>query len=110
LPVYIRSPSSASSAFNSQTGLTSGGTVLPLTVKVGKKGYIILPKSVREALNISEGDKLIVEIKDGIVLKPLKKVDVSELRRRYEEHKRKLKELGLKPPKAYEGSLEDEFE
>ncbi|UXD21284.1 AbrB family transcriptional regulator [Ignicoccus pacificus DSM 13166] len=81
---------------------------MPLTVKVGKKGYIILPKSVREALNISEGDKLVVEIRDGIVLKPIKKVDVKELRRRYEEHKKKLKEI--RKIEKYEGYLEEEFE
>ncbi len=80
---------------------------MPLIVKVGKKGYIILPKSVREALNISEGDQLIVEIKDGIVLKPVKKVDIDELRKRYEEHKKRIKKVTIK---KYEGYLEDEFE
>lgn len=42
-------------------------------LKVGKKGVVILPKRLREALNVGEGDELLAEASAGaIVLKPLK--------------------------------------
>ncbi|BEP17344.1 AbrB/MazE/SpoVT family DNA-binding domain-containing protein [Pyrofollis japonicus] len=45
---------------------------MALTVRVGKKGIIVLPKAVREALNIVEGSLLQVEVRDGeVVLRPL---------------------------------------
>jgi AbrB family looped-hinge helix DNA binding protein len=45
---------------------------LALTVRVGKKGVIVLPKAVREALNIVEGSLLQVEVRDGeVILRPL---------------------------------------
>ena len=54
---------------------------MTLKLKVGRKGYIILPKAIREAVGIDEGDEVIVEIRDGIVLKPAKRnVDVDKLR------------------------------
>ncbi|MDK6028169.1 AbrB/MazE/SpoVT family DNA-binding domain-containing protein [Ignisphaera sp. 4213-co] len=41
-------------------------------IKVHRKGIIVLPKSVREALGIEEGSLLMLEVKgDRIVLKPL---------------------------------------
>ena len=42
---------------------------LTLKIKVGRKGYIILPKAIREAVGIDEGDEVIVEVRDGIILK-----------------------------------------
>ncbi|WP_048061424.1 AbrB/MazE/SpoVT family DNA-binding domain-containing protein [Hyperthermus butylicus] len=43
-----------------------------LTVRVGRKGVIVLPKSVREQLHIEEGTLLQVCVRDGeVVLKPL---------------------------------------
>ncbi|BES81784.1 AbrB/MazE/SpoVT family DNA-binding domain-containing protein [Pyrodictium abyssi] len=43
-----------------------------LVVRVGRKGVIVLPKAVREALHIVEGSLLEVETRDGeIVLRPL---------------------------------------
>ena len=33
---------------------------MTLKLKVGKKGYIILPKAIREAVGIDEGGELIV--------------------------------------------------
>ncbi len=33
---------------------------MTLKLKVGKKGYIILPKAIREAVGIDEDDELIV--------------------------------------------------
>jgi AbrB family looped-hinge helix DNA binding protein len=46
---------------------------LTLKLKAGRKGYIILPKAVREAVGIEESDEVLVEIRDGILLKPVKK-------------------------------------
>lgn len=55
---------------------------MTLRLRVGRKGYIILPKAIREAVGIDEGDEVVVEVKDGIVLKPARrKVDVDELKR-----------------------------
>ena len=43
-----------------------------IVVKVHRKGIIVLPKSVRDALGIGEGTLLRVEVRDReIVLKPL---------------------------------------
>jgi len=41
-----------------------------MKLSVGRKGYIILPKKLRDLLGIEEGDELVVEVKDGILLKP----------------------------------------
>jgi antitoxin PrlF len=35
---------------------------LTLRLRVGRKGYIILPKAVREAVGLDEGDEVIVEV------------------------------------------------
>lgn len=41
-------------------------------IKVHRKGVIVLPKSVREALGIEEGSLLMLEVEgDKIVIKPL---------------------------------------
>ena len=32
---------------------------------MGRKGYITLPKAMREAMSIDEGDEVIVEIRDA---------------------------------------------
>ncbi len=43
-----------------------------LTVRVGRKGVVVLPKAVREELNIAEGSLLELEVKDHeIILRPL---------------------------------------
>ena len=44
-----------------------------MKLRVGRKGYIVLPKAVREAVGIDEGDEVIVEIRDGILLKPARR-------------------------------------
>ena len=47
------------------------------TLKVRRKGIVILPKALREAAGISEGDELIADLHDGhIILKPFKPVRV----------------------------------
>jgi len=41
-------------------------------IKVHRKGIIVLPKSVREALGIEEGSLLVLEVEDNrILIKPL---------------------------------------
>jgi len=86
---------------------------LPLRLKVGRKGYIILPKAIREAVGIEEGDEVIVEIKDGIVLKPVRKVSIEKLREALRRHRELLKRIqGRREPKPGElskVSLEEEF-
>jgi len=44
---------------------------LAVKVKVGKKGCIIIPKSIRELVGIKEGDVLTLTVENGrIVLEP----------------------------------------
>ncbi len=87
---------------------------MTLKLKVGKKGYIILPKAIREAVGIDEGDELIVEIKDGIVLKPVnKRVDPEEVKEALRKHVEKLMGVqGRREPKPGElaGAHLEEFE
>ena len=65
-----------------------------LRLRVGRKGYIMLPKAVREAVGIDEGDEVIVEIRDGTLLGPAKKrVDVEKVRRLLRDHAEKLRSL-----------------
>ena len=59
---------------------------MTLKIKVGKKGYVILLKAVREAVGIEEEDELIVEIKDCVLLKPIRKVDIEKLREALKKH------------------------
>jgi len=86
---------------------------LTLKLRVGRKGYIIIPKAVREAVGIEEGDEVEVEIRDGIVIRPVKKnVDVEELRKALRAHALKVKSLKerVEPVPGEASSLEEEFE
>ncbi len=88
---------------------------MPLKLKVGKKGYIIIPKAIREAVGIEEGDEVIVEVKDGIVIRPVKKsVDRERLKELLRQHVQRLKSIEEreepKPGEAASLSLEEEFE
>ncbi|MCE4619560.1 MAG: AbrB/MazE/SpoVT family DNA-binding domain-containing protein [Desulfurococcales archaeon] len=88
---------------------------MPLKLRVGRKGYIILPKAVREAVGIDEGDEVIVEISDGIILRPAKRrVKEEEIRKALRAHLKKLREIrGQREPKPGElagAYLEEEFE
>ena len=38
------------------------------TVRVSGKYQVVIPKRIREALNISKGDELVVSVKDGQIL------------------------------------------
>ena len=42
--------------------------MLNSTVKVSKKFQIAVPASVREQLNIQSGDRLLVDIQDGMII------------------------------------------
>ena len=60
-------------------------------VRVGRKGIIVIPVDVREALGIGEGSLLSLELSGGaIVLKPLKPLRV-KLGARVQEIVRKSK-------------------
>ena len=42
-------------------------------LRIGKKGVLILPKKLRESLNVGEGDELLAEVSEGaLILKPFK--------------------------------------
>ena len=87
---------------------------LTLRLRVGRKGYIILPKAIREAVGIDEGDEVIVEIRDGILLKPVRRFDGRKLEKSFREHLDKLRKItDLVEPKPGElaaAYLEEEFE
>ena len=87
---------------------------MTLKIKVGKKGYVILPKAVREAVGIEEGDELIVEIRDGILLRPVRKVDIEKLREALRKHVELIKTIQNRrepKPGGLAGiHLEEEFE
>jgi len=86
---------------------------LTLKLKVGKKGVIVLPKAIRKSAGIEEGDSVIVEIDDGIRIKPEMKVDLDKLRKAFMEHDERLKKLKTTEPAPGELAdfyLEEEFE
>ena len=71
---------------------------LRLVLRVRRKGVVILPKRLREALGVREGDEIVAEIREGaVVLRPLKPVVVDVdpglvegiLREEYELEKRR---------------------
>jgi transcriptional regulator, AbrB family len=86
---------------------------LTIRVKVGKKGYIVLPKLVRELVGIKENEELILRVEEGrVVLEPEKKVELSELRKRIHEHLKRISYVKTKPKlgELKNVALEDEFE
>jgi AbrB family looped-hinge helix DNA binding protein len=86
---------------------------LTLRLKVGEGGVIILPKDVRERAGIREGDSIIVELGDGITLRPERRIDLERLRIAFKEHDERLRRLNTKEPEPGELSnvhLEEEFE
>ena len=86
---------------------------MALRLRVGRKGYIILPKAIREAVGIKEGDEVIIEIKDGIVLKPARRVSVEEVRNALRKHLDRIKRIPdavePKPGELTRVYLEEEF-
>ena len=95
---------------DSSRGLAS----LTFKLRVGKKGYVIIPKAIREAVGIEEGDELIVSLSDVILLKPAKKFDRQAFNESMEKHKRSLQSVknvsAPSPGEASKYSLEDEFD
>ncbi len=86
---------------------------MTLRLRVGKKGYIILPKAIREAVGIDEGDELIVEVRDAIILKPARRVNRRNLRAALRNHLSKIMDMPSSEPKPGELAevyLEEEFE
>ncbi len=87
---------------------------MTLKLKVGKKGYIIIPKALRRVYGIKEGDHVIAEARnDGILLKPARNIDFDKLDKIIQEHREKLSRLDTISPKMGELAkiyLEEEFE
>jgi AbrB family looped-hinge helix DNA binding protein len=86
---------------------------LAVKVVVGKKGCIIIPKSIRELVGIKEGDVLTLTVENGrIVLEPERRVSLSEVAKRLREHEERVRKYAKE---ARLGdlvgvSLEEEFE
>jgi len=65
---------------------------LAVKVVVGKKGCIIIPKSIRELVGIKEGDVLTLTVENGrVVLDPERKVSLSEVAKRLREHEERVR-------------------
>jgi len=86
---------------------------LAVKVVVGRKGCIIIPKSIRELVGIKEGDVLTLTVENGrIVLEPERKASLSEVAKRLREHEESVRKYAKE---ARLGdlvgvSLEEEFE
>ncbi|BDC18863.1 AbrB/MazE/SpoVT family DNA-binding domain-containing protein [Acidianus sp. HS-5] len=86
---------------------------MTLRIEVGKKGYIIIPKDIRDLLGIKEGDRLILSVYDGkIILEPERKINVSEILKRLEEHHARISSYAksAKLGDLANSSLEEEFD
>ena len=85
---------------------------LTVRVEVGKKGVVVIPKAIRDLVGVKEGDLLRVSVVDGkIVLEPEKRVDVDEIRRATEEHRRRVSYARRAELGEMAGvSLEEEFD
>jgi len=65
---------------------------LAVKVVVGKKGCIIIPKSIRELVGIKEGDVLTLTVENGrVVLDPERKVSLPEVAKRLREHEESVR-------------------
>ncbi len=85
---------------------------LALRVRVGKKGYIVIPKSIREVAGVKEGEELVVGVEGGrIFLQPVRKVDLNELRQKMREHLAKISYVNKRPKlgELADILLEEEF-
>jgi len=56
---------------------------MPIYTKVGKKSQLVIPKNIRNAVGISEGDELIIEVIDDKIV----------LRQKPDSYSKKLKGL-----------------
>jgi AbrB family looped-hinge helix DNA binding protein len=41
---------------------------MSVTIKVGRKSQIVIPKSLREAIGISEGDEILMDLEDDTIV------------------------------------------
>ena len=64
---------------------------------VSSKGQVVLPKAIRDALTLIPGAKLMV-LSDGenILLKPIRKPDISEFRAMMDQSARWAAEVGMR--------------
>ena len=80
---------------------------------VGKKGCIIIPKSIRELVGIKEGDVLTLTVENGrIVLEPERRDSLSEVAKRLREQEESVRKY-VKEARLGDlvgVSLEEEFE
>ncbi len=85
---------------------------MTLRVEVGKKGYVIIPKNIRDLIGIKEGDTMIIKVDNGrIILEPEKKIDISYIMNQLEQHKSKISYAKkAKLGDLAQSSLEEEFE
>jgi AbrB family looped-hinge helix DNA binding protein len=82
-------------------------------VEVGRKGCIIIPKSVRELVGIKEGDVLTLTVENRrIALEPERRVSLSEVAKRLREHEEKVKKYAKEARLGDLAgvSLEEEFD
>ena len=83
---------------------------MTLRVEVGKKGYIIIPKNVRELVGIKEGDTLILTVSGNrIILESEKRIDKEEIIKKFKEHEKKVS-IKAKLGDLKGIDLEEEFE
>ena len=86
--------------------------MVALRLKLGKKGYLIIPKILRERYGFKEEGWVLVELReDGILLKPA--ADIDNLKTFFRSHVEELKRLNTKSPRLGElkgAYLEEEFE
>ena len=68
---------------------------MAVKVVVGKKGRIIIPKSIRELVGIKEGDVLTLTVENGRVVlepeRPERKVSLPEVAKRLREHEESVR-------------------
>ena len=55
--------------------------------KISSKGQIVIPAYIREALSLEEGNRLVIERVDNLII--LKKVKVNDLKEEFERLTRK---------------------
>ena len=51
--------------FRSYFCITTGETLIEEEMKVGPKGQVVIPRTMRKALNISPGTKVLFKLDDG---------------------------------------------
>ena len=86
---------------------------MAVKVVVGKKGYVIIPKSIRELVGIKEGDVLTLTVENGrIVLEPERRASLSEVAKRLREHEERVRKYAKEArlDDLVGVSLEEEFE